>query len=1098
MTATTPGIELPDPPQDERLRLAQGGVACWAEDVEIATYQPGEPDEFPMFFDRRVYQGSDGRTYPMPFVDRIERTPVLRPWRAIHLENAWLRLMLLPDLGGRIHIGYDKTRGYDFFYRNTVIKPALVGLGGPWVSGGLELNWPQHHRPGTYLPVEVSIERAADGSVTVWHGDLDPMQRMRGTHGIRLRPDEATIEIDVRLHNRTPDAQTFLWWANVAAAVHEDYQSFFPPDVRHVADHARRAITAFPAADRPYYGVDYPALAAERPGADRLDRYTNIPVPTSYMVTDTSGEFFGGYDHRAGAGFVHWAERGIAPGKKQWTWGSGEVGHAWDRQLTDDDGPYIELMAGVFTDNQPDFSYLAPGETRRFSQLWYPIQDIGVVHQATRDAALSVEVQDGRARVGLAVVRALTARVDVTQGDSLLHRQTVEVAPGRPAVLGCAAPAARSRDDLVVTVTVDGRTLVEWRSRAPRPGEPWQATAPALPADLSSVDELLLTAQHLIQYRHPSRAPRPYLDRALELDPADSRAHLALAELDLAAGRYPQALAHLDAAEARITRRNLNPRTGELHYRRGLTLERLGDDAGARAAFVKSTWDGGYALPGRLGSARTDLRSGSVAAALVEVDRALEADPASPTARAMRVLALRRLGHDDEAQADLGTALAADPLDPLLRAVAGRLDSPDPTVHLTIAHELAQLGAHHLALDRAAHAAAIGPTVFGNAAPVAHYLRARLLDRTGAPEAAQREIVAATTVDRRLAFPAGLDDHDVLVWAVDRAQRHGRPDAVALGLLGSLLLGARRGADAREALTAAADDAHGTGGADPVVLRNAAIATVNTSGDLDLADRLLARAVAAGGPRPRLVFERDQLARLRGIASPRRLADLESSGCDLLDRDDLTISYLGLLLDVGRVDEALSILRTRQFQPFEGGEGQVIAAYDRACVAEAARLATTDPPAAARLLDQGLRTPVNLGEGRHPAAPCAQRIVAAGDAYAAAQDPGTARQRWQQARDDGGHLAVAPRPARPDDYWVGVAHVRLGETEAAERVWKAMEQTADDLERAPMAPDYFATSLPELLLFSVDDPAGRARTVATLRAGAADGRRLPSGWPAAA
>jgi tetratricopeptide (TPR) repeat protein len=1062
-------------------------VACWEQDVEIATYEPGEPDAFPMFFDQRVYQGSDGRSYPLPFVDSIARRPVLRPWRAIHLENAWIRLMLLPDLGGRIHIGYDKTRGYDFFYRNNVIKPALVGLGGPWVSGGVELNWPQHHRPGTYLPVEVQIERAADGSVTVWHSDLDPMQRMRGTHGIRLRPDQATVELTARLHNRTTEPQTFLWWANVAAAVHEDYQSFFPTDVRHVADHARRAITAFPAADRPYYGVDYPALAAERPGADRLDRYTNIPVPTSYMITDTVDEFFGGYDHRAGAGFVHWAERGIAPGKKQWTWGDGEIGHAWDRQLTDGDGPYIELMAGVFTDNQPDFSYLAPGETREFSQYWYPIQDVGVVHQATREAALSVDVAAGRARVGLAVVRPLTATVRVLADSVLLHEQTVPAAPGAPALIDCPAGDARSRDDLVVTVTTADGPLVDWHVRPAQTGEPWRATAPALAEQIGSVDELLLTAQHLVQYRHPSRSPRPYLERVLEIDPADSRAHLALAELEHGVGRYPEALAHLDAAAARITRRNLNPRTGDLHHRRALVLERLGRDDEALTSFVKATWDEAYALPGRLGAARVHLRAGRVDQALTEVDRALVADPGSPTAAAVRVIALRRLGRTDQAATVLAAALEADPLDPLLRAVAGTLDTADPTVHLTIAHELAHLGERDLALACADRAAALGPTVFGNAGPVAHYLRAALLADADAARAARTE---ARTTDRHLAFPAGLDDHDVLVraLAIDPA------DPVALGLLGSLLLGARRGADAREALVAAV----AAGSTDPVVLRNAALATVNTTGDLAAADALLGAAIAHGGPRPRLVFERDQLARLRDVGSAERLAALEASGCDLAARDDLTIAHLGLLLDVGRVDEALAILTTREFQPFEGGEGRVIAAYDRACVARAAVLAGTDPVAAAALLDAGLTTPHNLGEGRHPADPCAERLVAAGDAYAAAGDPRTATQRWRRARDGGGALAVAPRPARADDYWVGVAHHRLGETEAAEQVWKAMEQTADELERAPMAPDYFATSLPELLLFTVEDRAGRARTVAALRAAAARGRGLTGAGAAGA
>jgi hypothetical protein len=127
-----------------------------------------------------------------------------------------------------------------------VIKPALVGLAGPWISGGVEFNWPQHHRPATFLPVEVAIERDEDGSVTVWCSDHDPISRMKGMHGICLRPGCAYLELKVRLSNRTWDTQTFLWWANLATRVHEHYQSFFPHDVRYVADHAKRAVTEFP------------------------------------------------------------------------------------------------------------------------------------------------------------------------------------------------------------------------------------------------------------------------------------------------------------------------------------------------------------------------------------------------------------------------------------------------------------------------------------------------------------------------------------------------------------------------------------------------------------------------------------------------------------------------------------------------------------------------------------------------------------------------------------------------------------------------------------------------------------------------------------
>src|ERR1039458_9670853 len=212
-------LRLPEPPAG-----LQGPVKAWREDVEFLTYMPEPPSRHPMFLEKRVYQGSSGRVYPQPFIDRIAVEPERRIWKSIHIENEYLRLMILPEIGGRIHIGYDKVTGYDFFYRQNVIKPALVGLAGPWISGGVEFNWPQHHRPATFMPVETEIEAAPDGSVTVWCSDHDPMLRMKGMHGVCLYPGRAVLDLKVRLFNRTQFTQTFLWWANVAACVHEQYQ----------------------------------------------------------------------------------------------------------------------------------------------------------------------------------------------------------------------------------------------------------------------------------------------------------------------------------------------------------------------------------------------------------------------------------------------------------------------------------------------------------------------------------------------------------------------------------------------------------------------------------------------------------------------------------------------------------------------------------------------------------------------------------------------------------------------------------------------------------------------------------------------------------
>jgi hypothetical protein len=109
------------------------------QSVVLPTYAPHAPDPNPMFLEQRVYQGSSGRVYPLPFIDRIADRATPRAWDAVFLENEFVLVMILPQLGGRIHRLLDKTNGYDAIYHQPVIKPALVGLAGPWCSGRVQL-----------------------------------------------------------------------------------------------------------------------------------------------------------------------------------------------------------------------------------------------------------------------------------------------------------------------------------------------------------------------------------------------------------------------------------------------------------------------------------------------------------------------------------------------------------------------------------------------------------------------------------------------------------------------------------------------------------------------------------------------------------------------------------------------------------------------------------------------------------------------------------------------------------------------------------------------------------------------------------------------
>lgn len=444
------------------------------------------------------------------------------------------------------------------------------------------------------MPVDIEIERHDDGSVTVWCSDVDRMSGLKGMHGVCLHPGKTHLEVKVRLYNRTPLTQTFLWWANVATHVHEHYQSFLPPDVNYVADHARRAISRLPLCEGRYYGVDYGERARTGIPAEEMPRhyvpngsyapndlgwYANIPVPTSYMVLASEGDFAGGYDHAARAGLVHYANHHIAPGKKQWTWGNLEFGYLWDRNLTDNDGPYIELMAGVYTDNQPDFSFLALGETKTFSQFWYPIREIGPPVKANRDVALSIAVEGSRVRFGILVTSERKgAFVDVKAAGRNLFFIEKDLTIEKPSFFDEVLPAGLTVEDLDVLIHHASQRLLHYAHHsdgAASVAEPTPAVAPPLPSEVSSLDQLFLIGLHLEQYRHATRRPEDYWRECLRRDADDSRANHAMGRWHLQRGELLQAKAHIQRSIARLTTLNPNPCDGEAFYTLGLTCRYL-------------------------------------------------------------------------------------------------------------------------------------------------------------------------------------------------------------------------------------------------------------------------------------------------------------------------------------------------------------------------------------------------------------------------------------------------------------------------------------------------------------------------------------------
>jgi len=1062
----TSTIELPDAP----LPIQHLPVRAWEQDVEIDTYIPIEPEPFPMFFENRVYQGSSGKVYPLQFFNRISKNKIPKNWRALHLENSYVRLMILPQLGGRIHIGLDKTNNYDFLYRNNVIKPALVGLAGPWISGGIEFNWPQHHRPGTYNQVDFDFEEHDDGSRTVWCSDRDPFNRLSESHGITLHPDSSRIEIKVRLGNPTELRQTFLWWANMAVSANENYQSFFPSDVKIVADHARRAITGFPHATEKYYGIDYKSLVTkENPNADRLDWFKNIPVPTSYMCLDSKGDYFGGYDHGVEGGLVHWADHRISPGKKQWTWGNSKFGKAWDRNLTDDDGPYIELMAGVFTDNQPDFSYLEPGETKSFSQFIYPIQKIGAPKFANLDFAVNLThlLPTNVIRIGVASNRKaiLTVRLIDSQ-NNYVWDSTFQISPGNSLLEDIALEQGIDPSNLGLLLFENENEVLSYQPEkgSLRKNEFKTASVPAAPRDIQTVEELHLTALHITQYRHATRDPLPYWMEALRRDSFHTDSLIAVSQLEYRLGNFAATKDLLHKALERLTILNPNPISGEAQYLLGLTYCQLNEDQMAFENFAKSAWDSKFAASSYYEMAKLKCKSHEYEKALTFIKSAMNLNTNFSSSICLNALILRSLGLIRQYEEILLKMKSDGISDWYTRYISGAELTCDLRTKIDIANELASAGFFDDALKVLEFPENLDSEYSNSGIHLlTQYYRAWIAKEMNniSLESEFLEKVGGFNKDR--AFPHGLGDLKVLLSALSTNPR----DPKAHAIVGNLYYSTRQYDSSifhwEEALKIEPNDA--------ISHRNLAIALYNIKDQIDNCISHYEDAVLSCPESSLLVFERDQLAKRMGEPVLNRLKNLQSKSEKIHQRDDLTIEYISLLLANSSKDKALLEISGRHFQPWEGGEGQALKLWERINLhLSRDRTLEGNFADAAKLLENALTPPLSLGEDHHPLANRSEIYLSLGDTLRMLGDEDGSTQAWSVAAYSRGDFQnMAPRSISDKTFYSIEAFDRLGLTMEREEMVAELCQYAENILGASIEIDYFATSLPRLLLFK-DDP----------------------------
>ncbi|MDS7913097.1 DUF5107 domain-containing protein [Klebsiella pasteurii] len=1032
-------------------------VNVWQETVHIPTYETGAQDIHPMFLENRVYQGSSGAVYPYGVTDTLSEDKTLKAWQAVWLENDYIKVMILPQLGGRVHRAWDKVRQRDFVYHNDVIKPALVGLLGPWISGGIEFNWPQHHRPTTYMPVDFTISENEDGSKTVWVGETEPMHGLQVMTGFTLRPERAALEIGSRVYNSNATPRHFLWWANPAVKGGDGHQSVFPPDVNAVFDHGKRAVSAFPIATGTYYKVDYSA------GVD-ISRYKNVPVPTSYMAEKSEYDFVGAWCHDENGGLLHVADHHIAPGKKQWSWGYSEFGRAWDKNLTDENGPYIELMTGIFADNQPDFTWLDPFEEKRFEQYFLPYHSLGMVQNASRDAVIKLQRENNGIAWGVYAIAPLTAyRLTVREegNPQPLLDEMIELTPCA-AVQGTLAGIAAARLTMEL-LDSQGKCVLRYQEHQPQEIPlPEVAKAPLSADKIVSVDEAWFIGQHLEQYNHASRSPFDYYLRGIELDPQDYRCNLALAMLEYNRADYPRAIDYATQALVRAHRLNKNPQCGQASMIRASARERLQQWHDAQEDFWRAVWSGNSKAGGYYGLARLATRNERYDDALNFCRQSLLACQTNQDVLSLEALLLHFTGRPAEAQEQIAKLLRDYPLNPTLWWIKATLSEAEPDyaqwVGVCQSRDINALQTAGLLLSWGmADLAKDVLTKLNCQKTLPLYLQASL--------GQGNERIALINRAREV-FPDFVRFPNLLVEVA--ALENVSECYFAQHLLACFHYSRRNYEKATRLWQRCVEMAPDFADA----WRGLAIHAWNKHADAELAATCLDKACEQQSEDARLLFERDLLDKLTGVEPEKRLNRLEAHLATALKRDDLTAELLHLWHLAGKSEQAADVLSSRKFHPWEGGEGKITSQFIINHLLRAwQHIQQQRPQQAEELLLCALHYPDNLSEGRLPGQTDNDIWFWLG---ICARQQG----REERAVECFQKAALGDRSInihsyyndQPVDYlfWQGIALRMIGEHLASNQLFSDMLQWSQHMEVEQVEADFFAVSQPDLLALYAD------------------------------
>ncbi len=1033
-------------------------VKVWSEQLELPTYEVHPPDVNPMFWKPQSYQGASKVIYPYPLLDNLSNIRKSKIYNALYLENEYIKLCVLPEMGGRLFYATDKTNGYEIFYRQHVIKPSNIGMLGAWISGGIEWCVFHHHRASTFMPVDYKLIDNSNGSKTIWIGEIEPRQRMKWSIGITLYPGKSYIEVQVKMFNRTANTNSILYWANVATHANDDYQIFFPPSTEFGTYHAKNYFTHWPIAKERYLNRDYI-------GVD-LSWWKNHPSPVSIFAHDLKDGFLAGYDHGKQAGTVHVANPNIVRGAKLWEWGPGEVGSMWDSKvLTDADGPYAELMIGAYSDNQPDYSWVKPYEVKQCKQYWYPIRQIGGTKAANIDAALNLEMKDDRKVIlGLNVTQKQNnARVVLKAKGETLIDSRINISPAEPFVKEVTVPADIEQTGLYAALfSESGQELISY---APVKKEsdtelPPTVKPPTTPKDIKTIEELYLTGLRIKQFHNARLNPNDYFEEALKRDPNDSRCNIQLGIYYAQKGLYEQAIERLTTAIKRIAKDYTRPRDCEAYYHLGLVLKRQGRNEQAYENLYRAAWDYSLRSAAYYNLAEISCLRGQLKQALEEVENSLVTNAVNTKALNLKSAILRRLGQAAQANRLTSNTLKIDPLDywarnekHLVLKEMGRKQQAAKQLtqlkavmrdyaesYLELATDYIACGFYDDAVDVLSRAVRMKKDGLSDYATI-HYYMAYLSSKQGDQNKAKRFYKSAMQCPTDYCFPFRLESIDILAEAIKQNPR----DAKAHYYLGNLLydLQPEKAIEQWERAVEMDDSM-------AIAYRNLGWGYRYAQEDIGKAIAGYEKAIAYNPQQPRYYYELDQLYESSGADIKTRLATLESHHEYVQKREDSLIREIIVLTQAGKYDKAIEYLQNYFFHIREGNRRLHETHVDAYLLRGLARFAKKDYKSALDDLLMANEYPENHQVGRDRDYDRNVQIsYFLGECYEALGEADKAREFFKKATS---------QDIRDSEYiyYQGIAHQKTDESDKATEIFDKLINLGEKRIAGTEDVDFFA------------------------------------------